>query len=562
MAGITPDTFIFVNNIDVELNTISESDIVTIAGIDAATPISIVGGEYSIDGGTYTSATGTIDAGQTVSVRLTSSIDYATISSAELTVGDTIVPFTATTRIKDVTPATFSFTPVLGIELNTIVESNIVTITEIDPATAISIVGGEYSIDGGTYTSAIGTIDAGQTVKVRMVSSVNFSDMLISELTIGDITVPFSTMTVVEDKIPYAFSFNATSSVAVGIIVESNIVTIDGTNSSSAISIVGGEYSIDGGTYTSSPGSILPGQSIQVRLITSSEFDALTEATLTIEGVSATFSATTIQEDVLPDAFDFTTITSANFNTTYMSNEVVISGINSPSTISITNGTYSINGGSFTAEAGTINNGQSLKIRVLTKSDFSITTTAIVTIGEYQTSFTVITHTIDTIPNDFVFDDVVGAQFNTTYTSKNIQVVNINSPSVVSIVGGQYSIDNGAFINTAGLINNGQKIKVRVNSASAFNTQTAAVLSIGSKSESYTVTTMTADSVPEQFYLLPLTKAQPNTDYISNEITIYGTNTSSPISIVGGSYSINNCIFINTPSNVAEIGRASCRERV
>jgi hypothetical protein len=57
--------------------------------------------------------------------------------------------------------------------------------------------------------------------------------------------------------------------------------------------VTNGEYSIDGGPFTSAVGTITNGQSVQVRHTANVAFDAQTDTVLTIGGLSATFSTTT-----------------------------------------------------------------------------------------------------------------------------------------------------------------------------------------------------------------------------------------------------------------------------
>lgn len=93
----TPDSFTFIDAIDVALSTFVESNSVEIKGINAATNISISGGEYKINDASYTSSAGTVTSGQTITIKLTSSGTYATSVNATLTVGSVTGTFTATT---------------------------------------------------------------------------------------------------------------------------------------------------------------------------------------------------------------------------------------------------------------------------------------------------------------------------------------------------------------------------------------------------------------------------------------------------------------------------------
>ena len=82
-----PDPFEFNDKYDVALKTIISSELITIAGLDSAVSISILGGEYSINSGSYTSMKGTIQNSDKIRVRLYSASDYGTISTLYINIG-------------------------------------------------------------------------------------------------------------------------------------------------------------------------------------------------------------------------------------------------------------------------------------------------------------------------------------------------------------------------------------------------------------------------------------------------------------------------------------------
>ncbi|HMN43044.1 MAG TPA: PQQ-binding-like beta-propeller repeat protein [Povalibacter sp.] len=82
---------------NVAVSTPVESSTVTISGINSAAQISVTGGEYSINNAAYTSANGTVNNGQQVAVRVTSSSAANTAVSATLTVGGVNAVFSVTT---------------------------------------------------------------------------------------------------------------------------------------------------------------------------------------------------------------------------------------------------------------------------------------------------------------------------------------------------------------------------------------------------------------------------------------------------------------------------------
>ncbi|NEW59709.1 hypothetical protein GSY74_00290, partial [Sulfurovum sp. bin170] len=97
VKDMTPDSFSFTDKTSQARSTVVESNSVTVTGIDDGITISITGGEYRINGGAWTDVNGTIDNGDSVTVRLTSSSSYGTVSTATLTIGDTTESFSVKT---------------------------------------------------------------------------------------------------------------------------------------------------------------------------------------------------------------------------------------------------------------------------------------------------------------------------------------------------------------------------------------------------------------------------------------------------------------------------------
>jgi peptidyl-Asp metalloendopeptidase len=102
----TPDAFSFAARPDVARSTLVTSGAVTIRGINVPTPVSIVGGEYSVGcTESFTAATGTIVDGQTICVRHQSAAAASTRTTTTLTVGGVSASFASTT-VAVVAPAT------------------------------------------------------------------------------------------------------------------------------------------------------------------------------------------------------------------------------------------------------------------------------------------------------------------------------------------------------------------------------------------------------------------------------------------------------------------------
>jgi hypothetical protein len=101
------------------------------------------------------------------------------------------------------------------------------------------------------------------------------------------------------DSEPDAFVVASIADAPRGSGVDSAAITIQGVNVPVAVSVAGGEYSIDGGAFTSAPGTVNNGQHVAVRTTASPTPGGTVEATLTIGGVSSAFSITT-SSDVTP----------------------------------------------------------------------------------------------------------------------------------------------------------------------------------------------------------------------------------------------------------------------
>lgn len=302
----TPNAITFTASTNVEPNAAVTSPAVTINGIDADASVSISGGEYSINGGAFTSASGKISNGQSLVVRVTASDKTNTAKSATITVGGVSATFSVTT-LADVTPADFTLAPVTNAALGATVTSTTVTLSGFDIAVPVSITGGEYSINGSAFTSVAGTVSAAQSVAVKLVASDNHSTTTTAQLTVGGISAGFS-VTTLPDSTPDEFSFTAKTGAAINTAYISDAVTVNGIDTVVAISITGGEYSVNGGVFTTATGTVVVNDTVTVKTTAANGTELTREAVLTIGGVVGTYAITTIDDEIAPVAeFKFPT---------------------------------------------------------------------------------------------------------------------------------------------------------------------------------------------------------------------------------------------------------------
>lgn len=99
-----PETFSFTAVSEADRETVYVSNAVTVSGINTEASISINGGEYSINDSEFTSDTATVQNGDSVSVRATSSTDFSTTVIASLTIGGVSADFAITTGAEPEAP--------------------------------------------------------------------------------------------------------------------------------------------------------------------------------------------------------------------------------------------------------------------------------------------------------------------------------------------------------------------------------------------------------------------------------------------------------------------------
>jgi len=88
-----------------------------------------------------------------------------------------------------------------------------------------------------------------------------------------------------------------------------------------------------------------------------------------------------------PNSFAFVNKNNVNLNETIVSNEVTITGLNTPAKIDVSNGKYSINSKRWSARRGTINNGATVKVKHKSSSNYNSTSTTVLSIGSIKLDF-------------------------------------------------------------------------------------------------------------------------------------------------------------------------------
>ena len=118
------------------------------------------------------------------------------------------------------------------------------------------------------------------------------------------------------DNTPTPFGFASQNNRPLAVMSTSNPINVSEINMPSPISIVNGEYQINGGDWVSTPGTVVNNDAVRVRHLSSSDYETSVVTTLTIGGVSGTFTTTTIEEDISPEINEVYAELSENINGT------------------------------------------------------------------------------------------------------------------------------------------------------------------------------------------------------------------------------------------------------
>ncbi len=302
------------------------------------------------------------------------------------------------------------------------------------------------------------------------------------------------------DPTPDAFTFTDITDATTSTVYTSNSITVAGINTDATISVTSGEYSINSGTWTSISGTVSLNDTVEVRHTSSASYSTETTTTLDIGGVTDIYNVTTEAEpaDTTPTPFTFTDITDATTSTVYTSNSITVAGINTDTTISVTNGEYSINSGAWTSTSGTVSLNDTVEVRHTSSANYSTETTTTLDIGGVTDIYNVTTEAepVDTTPDAFTFTDVTDATTSTLYTSNAITVTGINTDATISVTSGEYSINSGTWTSTSGTVSLNDTVEVRHTSSASYSTETTTTLDIGGVSDIYNVTTEAEPAEP------------------------------------------------------------------
>lgn len=372
------------------------------------------------------------------------------------------------------------------------------------------------------------------------------------------------------DTVPDPFLFTTQTGLETGFTATSNTVTITGLNAPAPISVstgTGDAYSIGCSTFTTSAGTVSDGDTVCVRSTSATTGEAAKSAFLTIGGVVSQF--TLVTGDATPAQFTFVDQTAVPASTAITSEPITLTDLAIRTDVSVVGGTYSVGcTGTFTASVTTVDPGAEICVRHTSSPSPGGVTNTTLRAGKGTTIQDVFTSTTegDITPDAFNFVDQTGVARSTEVVSASVTLTGFDGNAQISVSGGEYSVGcTGAFTAVTGTVGPDATVCVRHTSSAIGGTATNTTLTVGAGpgltavSDTFTSTTEGApDTTPEPFSFVDQTSVPLASQITSGVITIGGYDTSAPISVTGGVYSVGCTSTFTASSGQLPPGSTLC----
>lgn len=354
---------------------------------------------------------------------------------------------------EDTTPAAFAFTDVTDAALSTVYESNAIIVAGIDAPAAMTVVNGQYQKNGGAWASSATTAVLGDSIRVRGTSSDLNSTAVNVTLTIGGVSDVF---TITTEALALAPPVNVVAPVVSG------------------IERVAEQMDVSSGTWTGAPvitytyqWMILGGTGAPVNVVA----PAIT-GNLDVGQTLTVSTGTWTGDPTITYTYQWMEAVEDGSELVLEGTEMVgdpIPGATSP--------TYVIGAGLA---------GQRIFCEV----------TATNSVGSAMAQSNVtgaIASAADTTPDAFTFVDQTGVNPSTVIESAAITVSGITAATTLTVSGGEYQINGGAWASSATTVANGATVKVRATSSAIELTPVNVTLTVGGVSDIFTATTKAWD---------------------------------------------------------------------
>ena len=436
----------------------------------------------------------------------------------------------------------------------------------------------DFSVSNGTLEKnnsntweSSGTINDGDTYRLRRDASSSYSTNVsctvsFSKYSNAKRSESFTVGTRAQDVTPASFDLGGPVTFQNRSTYEySNTITVTGIDSDATVAVsvsgTGAAYQKNGGSYTTTAGTVDLNDTLRVRLQNSGSYNTSRTATLTVGGVSDTYKTTT---DIYFDLGG--NVSGAEKSAYTYKNFTVASSAYGSSDVTFTAGSntkVSTNNSTWVSSVNR-SNGEVVYVRGQASSSYATAVTCSVSGGGTSDSFTITTRAQDVTPSAFTFTDETGINRGAVETSNEITIGGMDSDAGVTAsfsgTNSDFRYHNGSVwsaYRTANVtsVANGYKFQIRTTASSDFATKRDATLTVGGISDVYSVTSESAVSPDTSVTFSTSTPLFTGTSFT---LTTSGTGSTTDYKVRTGSYtgtviksftgSASNLSISNTPS--------------
>lgn len=440
-----PDYFQFASLLDQLPGAVVESEVFRISGINLPVPISVTGGEYRIGAGAYTASPGMISPGQTLQLR-------ATLPNRNNATQTVVVKIAGDER-------TFSASTPVGVNPQPNASSLVVAISQ----------GLEPLGSGKTYTFSPST-GAAITARKEFVGSETV-----------EITARASTSS------EWRFMLGAANGAP--LTVGEYRASTGGAPAGPAIRVVGavgscGAMSGEMKVYE------IEFNGIQVNRLAADLTVYCSNSTWPLYAylrVNSSVPVVRIADDVPAPLWHNTVRGTALPGEWFQTARVIPEAFDTPATVTVTGGEYSIAGAPFTSAPGLLTPGQSIRGRVRAGTALDQSTQAVLRVGgvPYTLRADIASGDFEQPPNT----TVLGVEPGQLVLSDLFRLPGVWLPLAIIVQGGEFSVGGAPFQSTPGQLLSGQSLQFRVLSSTDLGTSRTMSGSIGGRPFGFTVVT-------------------------------------------------------------------------
>lgn len=290
-------------------------------------------------------------------------------------------------------------------------------------------------------------------------------------------------------------------------------------------------------------------QYIQVKMTTGALYNLNYRATVQVGNLIVFWDIQNGEPpDNTPTPFNFQTILDAPINTVIESEQVIITGINSPTNVLASNGAeYRIGtpdgfgGYNFSSWingdlVSQITNNSILQIRITSSPNYDSQVNSVITVGNVSTTWTVGTgEEPDLLPDSFIFLTRTNLPLNTLIYSNYVDIEGISEPIQFTVTGGALIERNGVQTGLSSILAEEFDL-IRLYYTTSNNTGESITFNVtaGTFSTSWTVTNTGIFGIdPDPFTFPTIISPDGGINVNSNIITLQGLTSPSGISIFG-----------------------------